>query len=170
MFIQCKNAQITLNSSHDIYQRNMLCLFQTVVKLGINIGDFWDLMSGLLGMYTATQNIPNDGCSIFHQKGHTRTKLYGVTPMEANRFVHWCENLKFWLWNCSCRITQMMKYGLLLIQETWQQKMQITDWARPAVWVKHYVNNIAWAIFRHKSETLLQKQRYKTSNCQITRH
>jgi hypothetical protein len=42
------------------------------------------------------------------------TKLYGVTTMEANRFVHWCENLKFWLWNCSCRITQMM------IQETWQ--------------------------------------------------
>jgi hypothetical protein len=71
------------------------------------------------------------------------------------------------LW--SNRITQIMKYSLLLIQETWQQKMQITDWAQPAV---RYTlrSNIARAIFRRKSAKLLQKQRYKRSNYQTSRH
>jgi len=96
-------------------------------------------MCGLFDVYTAAQKKPDDGCSMFHWKVHTCTKLYGVTPMEANRFVHWCETLRLWLWNCSYRTTQMMKYSLLLIQETWQQKMQITDWAQPAVWSTHYV-------------------------------
>jgi hypothetical protein len=94
-------------------------------------------------------NIPDDGCSMFHRKVHTCTKLCRVTPLEANCFVHWCENLKFWLWNCSCRITQIIKYGLLLIQETWQQKMQITEWAQPAVLRYTLRNNIARAIFLH---------------------
>lgn len=47
-------------------------------------------MCGLLDVYTATHKKPG-GCSTFHQKVHTCTKLYGVTPMDANSFVHWCE-------------------------------------------------------------------------------
>ena len=160
MFIQCTKVSITINTSKDIYQRNVLCLFRAVVKLRISIGGCWYLMCGLLDVYTATQKKPDDECSMFHQKVHTCTKLYGVTSMEANRYVRWCENLKCWLWNCSCRITQMMTYGLFLIQETWQQIMQKKKNRQgTACSLRHTLHsNIARAIFRHKSEKLLQKK------------